>query len=71
MAAGGAVAPAHRARQAEVVLRGQKIDEALIEAAAETAMRVKPISDVRASAEYRREMVRVLTGRAVQQAVAN
>lgn len=67
----GAVAPAPiRARQAEVVLRGQKIDEALIEAAAETAMQEsKPISDVRASAAYRREMVRVLTARAVRQAV--
>lgn len=67
----GAVAPTPiRARQAEAVLRGQQLDEALIQAAAETAIQEsKPISDVRASAEYRREMVRALTGRAVRQAV--
>jgi carbon-monoxide dehydrogenase medium subunit len=69
----GAVAPTPmRARQAEAVLRGQRIDERLIEMAAETAMaESKPISDVRASAEYRREMVRVLIGRAIRQALEN
>ncbi len=68
----GAVAPTPlRARQAEAVLRGQRLDEPLIEAAAETAMQEsKPISDVRASAAYRREMVRVLTARAVGRALA-
>lgn len=67
----GAVAPTPlRARQAEVVLRGKVVSEAVINTAAEaTQTESRPISDVRSSAEYRREMVRVLTARAVRQAV--
>ncbi len=67
----GAVAPTPLcARQAETVLRGQVVDEAAISAVAEAAQaESRPISDVRSSADYRREMVRVLTARAVQQAV--
>jgi carbon-monoxide dehydrogenase medium subunit len=68
----GAVAPTPlRARQAEQVVRGQAVDNDLITAAAQAAMaEARPISDVRGSAEYRREMVRVLTGRAITQAAA-
>lgn len=67
----GAVAPtAIRARAAEDTLRGAVIDEKAIEAAARAAMEEsRPISDVRSSADYRREMVRVLTGRAVRGAL--
>ena len=67
----GAVAPTPiRARTAEDTLRGTVIDEKAIEAAAHAAMEEsRPISDVRSSAEYRREMVRVLTGRAVRRAL--
>lgn len=66
----GAVAPTPiRARQAEVVLRGQVVNQAAISTAAEAAQaESRPISDVRSSADYRREMVRVLTGRAITQA---
>lgn len=68
----GAVAPIPlRARQAEAVLRGRVVDEGVVEAAAEAAMaEARPISDVRASADYRREMVRVLTARATRRALA-
>lgn len=67
----GAVAPTPiRARRAETVLRGKVIDDTAISAAAQAAQaESRPISDVRSNAEYRREMVRVLTARAVRQAV--
>jgi carbon-monoxide dehydrogenase medium subunit len=66
----GAVAPTPiRARKAEALLRGKKLDSALIERAARAAMdESRPISNVRASADYRREMVGVLTRRALQRA---
>jgi aerobic carbon-monoxide dehydrogenase medium subunit len=45
------------------------LEESLIEAAAQTAMEEsRPISNIRGSAAYRREMVRVLTARAIRQA---
>lgn len=55
-----------RAPKAEAVLVGQKITPELAAKAGEEAMKdCKPISDVRASAEYRHDMVRVFTKRAV------
>jgi len=59
----GAVAPTPmRARGAEELLRGKKIKNGLIEESAEKASaESRPISDVRASEWYRREMVKVLT----------
>lgn len=67
----GAVAPTPiRARRAEEVLRGKQLDERTLESAAEAAMgESRPISNVRGSADYRREMVRVLTRRAIAQAM--
>jgi aerobic carbon-monoxide dehydrogenase medium subunit len=64
----GAVAPTPiRARRAEELLRGKPWNDALIQkAAAAAAAESRPISNVRASAEYRREMVVVLTRRALQ-----
>ena len=68
----GAVAPTPiRARQVENIVRGQKFSEELIERTAwRAAEECRPISDHRASAEYRREMVRVLTKRAINQAIS-
>ena len=55
-----------RAPQAESVLIGRKITPEIAEIAGREAMKdCKPISDVRASAEYRHDMVRVFTRRAV------
>ena len=67
----GAVAPTPiRARRAEDMLRGERVSPGLLEVVSRTAMsESKPISDVRASAEYRRRMVGVLTQRAVEQAL--
>lgn len=63
----GAVSPTPmRARKAEALLKNQILTEELAEQAGEEASReCKPISDVRSSAEYRREMVRVNTKRAL------
>jgi carbon-monoxide dehydrogenase medium subunit len=68
----GAVSPTPmRARRAEALLENQTITEELAEkAGAEAAAESKPISDVRSSADYRREMVRVNTKRALLNAVA-
>ena len=64
----GAVAPTPiRAVKAEAMVRGKKLDGALIGAAARTASdESEPISDIRSSKEYRKEIVEVLTRRAIQ-----
>ena len=61
----GAVAPRPvRARSAEEVLRGRMLEESIIEECAKAAAAdTSCISDVRATAEYRREMVQVFTSR--------
>lgn len=67
----GAVAPTpFRARQAEEILTGRPFDEALLAEAGQAAAKAaRPISDVRASADYRREQCDLLTRRAVRMAV--
>jgi carbon-monoxide dehydrogenase medium subunit len=68
----GAVAPvALRATEAEALVTGRSLNDALIEEAAQKAVEVtRPISDQRASATYRQEMVRALTRRALRQLAA-
>ena len=65
----GAVAPTPvRAKGAEAVIKGKQGKGEVIQKAAETAAEEsRPISDVRCSADYRREMVEVLTRRALAQ----
>ena len=67
----GAVAPTPmRALRAEEVLLNKEPDEQLaMEAGKIAAQEARPISDVRASKEYRTEMLRVLTKRAVMEAL--
>ena len=64
----GSVAPTPmRAIEAEKTLIGQKIDVDIIaKAAAIAGSEAKPISDQRSSAEYRKELVIVLTRRAIE-----
>ncbi|MEG0201391.1 MAG: xanthine dehydrogenase family protein subunit M [Comamonas sp.] len=66
-----AVAPTPlRAAGAETLLKGCTLDAAQVQAASQAAAAAAaPISDVRASANYRRDMVRVLTARALTQAI--
>ena len=66
----GAVAPTPiRASKAESIIKGKNLEVKLIDQVAQAAAEeARPISDIRGSAEYRREMVRVLTRRAVRQA---
>ena len=68
----GAVAPTPlRARKAEAVLLGNTLNEDLLKHVSAVVMRdVSPISDSRASAEYRREMSGVLTRRALRECAA-
>ena len=65
-----AVAPKPvRVPEAEKLLVGKKLTTELIEQAAETAEKsCSPISDQRATAAYRKEMVRVWTRRAIEEA---
>ncbi|MCC6194887.1 MAG: FAD binding domain-containing protein [Burkholderiales bacterium] len=66
----GAVAPVvMRAKKAEALLTGARLTPAIIGAAArEAAGECSPIDDIRASAQYRRHTVEVLTRRLVSQA---
>ncbi len=60
-----------RTAKAEKILIGRKLSDELIEQAAVAACNdCSPISDVRASAEYRTDMIRVFTKRAIKQALA-
>jgi carbon-monoxide dehydrogenase medium subunit len=66
----GAVAPVPmRAPKTEELLKDQKWTEELIKKAGdEAAQESRPISDMRASADYRKQMVAVLTRRALEEA---
>jgi carbon-monoxide dehydrogenase medium subunit len=67
----GAVAPTPiRARKAEKFLEGKRIrNEILIDAGTIASEDAKPINDFRASAAYRLELVKVLTHRALNEAL--
>ncbi len=58
-----------RARDAEAVLVGERVSPELFRATAEAAARgIEPMTDLRASADYRRQLTRVLVADALAQA---
>ncbi len=67
----GSVAPVPlRGTRAEVALNGKRLTDAVIEQAVEAARgEISPISDLRASDSYRREIVGVLLGRMLRRAI--
>ena len=68
---GGSTKPL-RAHKAEEVLRGDRLSDAVISRCGDVAARdAHPVSDGRASAQYRRSMVKVLTRRVITQAAAD
>jgi carbon-monoxide dehydrogenase medium subunit len=68
--AGAGPAPT-RLRQAEEILEREGFSDAAVEAAARRAAElVEPDTDIHATAAYRRNLTRVLTGRALRRAVA-
>jgi len=69
----GAVSPTPvRVRNAEAIIKGKQLNDQLIERVAQVASEeCCPISDHRASAEYRAEMVKVLTKRAINEAISD
>ena len=70
IAMGGVGVTPLRAPEAEKLLIGHAMTEELLdEASRAAAAAAHPISDVRASAEYRTDMVRVYTKRAVKKAI--
>jgi len=59
-----------KAVRAEGALRGRRVDDAAIaEAARLAAEEADPAADLRGSVEYKRDLVRVLTGRALRKAI--
>ncbi len=67
---GGVAVTPLRAKNAEAILKGNELTDELLEKAAVAASEeCSPISDVRASAEYRKDMIRVYTKRAVKKAI--
>jgi carbon-monoxide dehydrogenase medium subunit len=68
---GGAEAFARRIPQAEAALTDRAPEAAVLRAAAEAAAdAIEPLEDIQADAAYRRDLVRAMTYRALQQACA-
>jgi carbon-monoxide dehydrogenase medium subunit len=59
-----------KARQAEAALRGKRLDDAAIRQAAQLAAdAAQPSADLRGPVEYKKDLVRVLTARALRKAL--
>jgi CO/xanthine dehydrogenase FAD-binding subunit len=72
LALGAVAAKPYRVAEAEAKLAGHAPDDALIRTAAHlAAASTSPIGDIRASADYRREMTEVMTRRMIERALAS
>ncbi len=61
-----------KAEKAEQCIVGSAVDKKSVEAAAAAAAgEARPIGDLRGSADYKRQMVSVMTRRALQQALGS
>jgi carbon-monoxide dehydrogenase medium subunit len=70
IAVGAAAPTAIRAKKAEAAVKGKKITDNLLQEAGEIAStEVEPISDIVASEEYRRELVKVMVKRVGKEAL--
>ncbi len=70
VALGAVAATPMRAKKTEEFLKGKTVsDEVLAEAGIIASGECKPISDIRASAEYRTDLVRIFTKRALRKAI--
>ena len=59
-----------KAERAEAALRGKRPDDATIKQAAQLAAdAAQPAVDLRGSVEYKKDLVRVVTGRALRKAI--
>jgi carbon-monoxide dehydrogenase medium subunit len=59
-----------KATKAEAALKGKRPDDAAIKQAAQLAAEAaQPAADLRGSVEYKKDLVRVLTGRALRKAI--
>lgn len=68
IAVGAAVETPQRLREAEVLARGSALTDELVAALAEEySLKLDPLTDVRGSAWYRREMIRVFVKRALEE----
>ena len=66
---GGAEAAPRRIPEAEAALTGQAPSDAAFRAAAEAAAAaIDPLEDIQTTAEYRRDLVRAVTRRALERA---
>lgn len=67
----GAIAPTViRATMAEAILKGRRLETEVIRATAEAAAQeIKPITDIRSTAEYRKVATQILVRRAIEKAL--
>ena len=68
---GGAEGRPRRIPEAEAALKGRPLEPKTFQAAAEAAAKaVDPLEDIQADAEYRRDLVRAVTRRALEQSAS-